>query len=192
MLGMTRGFATLVGAAVAGFLLWLAAQMGDDTTGGFWATYGLVAAAGLAMALSQLLGGWTKWGWPRLSLGVFLIGFVPAALVGLWVVLAAQPGDPFLDTASWSDDIGIGGVVSDLVEMVAAVAFGVGLILGFTFDTTGPRVDTLTWEPREERELEPLDERTAADEPITAERREQLQTGADADDTNHPQRVIRT
>jgi hypothetical protein len=192
MLGMTRGFATLVGAAVAGFLLWLAAQMGDDTAGGFWATYGLVAAAGLAMALSQLLGGWTKWGWPRLSLGVFLIGFVPAALVGLWVVLAAQPGDPFIDTASWSDDIGIGGVVSDLVEMVAAVAFGVGLILGFTFDTTGPRVDTLTWEPREERELEPLDEQMAADEPITAERREQLQTSGDADDTNHPRRVIRT
>jgi hypothetical protein len=194
MLGMTRGFATLVGAAVAGFLLWLAAQMGDDTAGGFWATYGLVAAAGLAMALSQLLGGWTKWGWPRLSMGVFLIGFLPAALVGLWVVLAAQPGDPFIDTASWSDDLGIGGVVSDLVEMVAAVAFGVGLILGFTFDTTGPRVDTLTWEPREdrERELEPLDEPTAADEPVTAERRTQRQTSGDADGTYHPRRVIRT
>ena len=192
MLGMTRGFATLVGAAVAGFLLWLAAQMGDDTAGGFWATYGLVAAAGLAMALSQLLGGWTKWGWPRLSLGVFLIGFLPAALVGLWVVLAAQPGDPLIDTASWSDDLGIGGVVSDLVEMVAAVAFGVGLILGFTFDTTGPRVDTLTWEPHEKSDLEPLDEPTAADEPVTAERRTQLQTRGDADGTNHPRRVIRT
>jgi hypothetical protein len=182
MLGMTRGFATLVGAAVAGFLLWLAAQMGDDTAGEYWATYGLVAAAGLAMALSQLLGGWTKWGWPRVSGSVFLIGFLPAALVALWVLLAEQPGDPFLNTGSWSDDIGVGGFVSDLGEMLPAVAFGVGLIFGFTFDTRGRKVDVLTWEPTEERAApperaaEPVDEVPPADEPLTAERREQLET----------------
>ena len=32
---------------------------------------GIVAGAGLTMALSQLFGGWTKWGWPRISAGVF-------------------------------------------------------------------------------------------------------------------------
>ena len=46
MLGTTRGVATLLGAAIAVFLIWLAAQMGDDTAGEYWATYGLVAAAG--------------------------------------------------------------------------------------------------------------------------------------------------
>ena len=64
MMGITRGVATLIGAAVAGFLIWLAAQMGDGSAGEYWATYGLIAAAGLTMALSQILGGWTKWGWP--------------------------------------------------------------------------------------------------------------------------------
>ncbi len=144
--GMARGIATLVGAAVAGFLIWLAAQMGDDTTSEYWATYGLVAAAGLAMALSQVLGGWTKWGWPRLSLGVFVLGFLPVAIVGLWVLAAQQPGDPWLDTGSWSDDLGVGGVVNDMGELVAAVAFGIGLTLGLTFDTAPREVEVLSWD----------------------------------------------
>ncbi len=43
------------------------------------------------MALSQLFGGWTKWGWPRISVGVLLIGFLPVLVVGGWVLLAGQP-----------------------------------------------------------------------------------------------------
>ena len=163
--------------------------MGDDSAGGYWATYGLVAAAGLAMALSQLLGGWTKWGWPRLRLPVFLLGFLPAAIVGLWLLLAAQPGDPFLDTAAWSNDLGMGGVVSDLGEMVAAVVFGIGLMFGFTFDTTGPRVGSLPGSRTEERP-EPLVETTAADEPLTAERRTSRRAATDGADP--PQQVIRS
>jgi hypothetical protein len=189
MLGMTRGFATLVGAAIAGLLLWLAAQTGDDTTGEYWAKYGLVGAAGLTMALSQVLGGWTKWGWPRLSLGVFLLGFVPVAVVGLWVIGAGQPGDPLV--SEWASDLGVDGVVSDLGTVAAALAFAIGLTLGFMFDTRGPRVDTLTWEPRGAHEIERVHERPPADEPLTAERRE-LETSADADGTDHPRRVIRS
>ena len=67
MIGVTRGISTLAGAAVAGVLLWFATQIGAETLGEYWATYGLIAAAGLTMALSQILGGWTKWGWPRFS-----------------------------------------------------------------------------------------------------------------------------
>ena len=40
---------------------------------------------------------------------------------------------------SWSDDIGILGLVRDLTEYVAVLAFGIGLVFGFTFDTSGPR-----------------------------------------------------
>ena len=190
MLGTTRGIATLLGAAVAGFLIWLAAQIGDNTAGEYWATYGLVAAAGLTMALSQVLGGWTKWGWPRLSLGVFVIGFLPVAIVGLWLLFSRQPGDPFLNTGSWSNDLGIDGVVSDLGELLAAVAFLVGLTFGFTFDTTGPRVRTYPGQPIE-REDTVVDQR-ASDEPITAERRAEVD--GDRDETvvdDPPPRVIR-
>lgn len=197
MYGTTRGIATLVGAAVAGFLIWLAAQIGDDSAGEYWATYGLIAAAGLTMALSQVLGGWTKWGWPRLGLGVFVLGFLPALVVGLWVLFSRQPGDPFLDTGSWSNDIGVDGVVSDLGELLAAVAFGVGLIFGFTFDTAGPRLRPEPGYPverddRPERPPEPADvEGHAADEPLTAERRADEDTVVEHDADRPPRRVIR-
>jgi hypothetical protein len=103
---------------------------------------GLVAAAGLTMALSQLLGGWTKWGWPRVSGNVFLIAFLPVLIAGGWILAAGEPGDHWLGShaRSWSDDLGIGGVVQDLTFMVPAIAFGIGLVYGFTFDTTGPRI----------------------------------------------------
>lgn len=138
MIGITRGISTLVGAGIAGFLIWLAAQMGSDTLGGYWATYGLVAAAGVTMALSQIVGGWTKWGWPRLTPGVFVLAFLPALVVGGWVLLARMPAQNF-NTSNWSRDLGIDGVVGDLGEVLGALAFGIGLILGLTFDTAGPR-----------------------------------------------------
>jgi hypothetical protein len=168
MLAMTRPASTLIGAAAAGFLIWLAAQMDGTTQGGYWATYGLVAAAGLAMALSQILGGWTKWGWPRLSAGVFLVAFLPVAIVGVWLLLARQPGDTIVNTGAWSRDIGIDGVVSDLGDMLAAIAFGIGLTFGLVFDTTGPRRIA----PGEPVPTDMAFDRTAADEPVTAERRE--------------------
>ena len=87
MIDFTRGISTLVGAGVAGFLIWLAAQIGTGSSSEYWTTYGLIAAAGLTMALSQILGGWTKWGWPRISPGVFLLGFLPVLVVGGWVLL---------------------------------------------------------------------------------------------------------
>ena len=88
MKGLTRATTTLLAAGVAGLLVWLATQINDHTVGGFWAVYGLIAGAGLVMALSQLLGGWTKWGWPRLAVAFLLTAFVPIAIVSLWIVLA--------------------------------------------------------------------------------------------------------
>ncbi|HXH87855.1 MAG TPA: hypothetical protein VNI55_04535 [Gaiellaceae bacterium] len=183
MIGLTRGFSTLVGVGVAGFLIWLAAQTGQGTSGEYWATYGLIAAAGLTIALSQILGGWTKGGWPRLSLGVFLLGFLPALVAGGWVLLARQPAD-FFNTSNWSRDLGIDPVVSDLGELLAAVAFGIGLTFGLTFDTSGPRrhvdVEERTIEtprPTPAADVRSGDVRNDvrndvrdADEPLTAER----------------------
>jgi hypothetical protein len=140
MYGLTRGMVTLLGAGAAGLLVWLATQIGEGTNGGYWAVYGLIAAAGLTMALSQLLGGWTKWGWPRLSANVFLLGFIPVLIAAGWVLLATQPDANWLrdHIRGWSDDIGIQGLVADLGEYVSVLAFGIGLVFGFTFDTSGP------------------------------------------------------
>jgi hypothetical protein len=142
MYGLTRGAVTLIAAGVAGLLVWVAAQIDTSTTGGYWGAYGVIAGAGLVMALSQLLGGWTKWGWPHVSLNVFLLAFVPALIVGGWVILAAQPNPNWFRThvLAWSGDISVDGVVADLGRYASVIAFGLGLILGFTFDTSGPRV----------------------------------------------------
>jgi hypothetical protein len=172
MIGMTRAVLTLLGVATAVVLVWLASQVGDDSTADYWALYGLVAAAGLTMALSQLLGGWTKWGWPRLSGTVLLLGFIPALLVAGWVLAAGQPTDNWLQqhVTTWSDDLGIDGVVSDLLDLAGPLAFLAGLTFGFTFDTSGPRTvraaetqRAATTEPGREgepaRELEPVETR---------------------------------
>jgi hypothetical protein len=132
---------TLIGVVSAVVLVWLAAQVGDDSTADYWALYGLIAAAGLVMAFSQLLGGWTKWGFPRLSVTVFLLGFLPALLVAGWVLGAGQPSENWLQqhVVDWSDDLGLGGVVEDLLDLAGPLAFLAGLTFGFTFDTSGPR-----------------------------------------------------
>ena len=171
---VTRAVMTLLGAAAAGLLLWLATQVGDDSTGGYWAVYGLLAAAGLSLALSQLLGGWTKWGWPKISAAVFLLGFLPVLVAGGWLLLAHQPesADFRGDVLSWSNDIGIGGPVEDLREYLPVVAFAIGLVFGFTFDTRGPRVREVTVaDRRRDTRVVPAQDRTDADEPLTAERR---------------------
>lgn len=146
MYGLTRATLTLIGVATVGVLLWLATQIipdgpSESSTGEYWAAFGVVAAAGLVIALSQLLGGWTKWGWPRISGNVFLLGFLPAFIIGGWILAAQEPGNGWLgrNVRSWSGDLGIEGLVNDLGLMIPAVSFAIGLVFGLTFDTTGPR-----------------------------------------------------
>jgi len=72
---------------------------------------------------------------------VFLLGFLPAFVAGGWVAASLAPdgswfGDRFSD---WSDDLRLEGLVADLGPAMPALAFGVGLVLGFVFDTAGPR-----------------------------------------------------
>jgi hypothetical protein len=171
MYGLTRGTATLLGVAVAGLLIWLAADAFEeggvfeaDDTGSYWAVVGLLAAAGFVMALSQLLGGWTKWGWPRISGGVLLLGFLPALVAGGWVLLYLHPGGSWLaeNVRDWSDDLGIEGLVEDLSLLFPAIAFALGLVFGLTFDTSGPRVVA--------REEEVVDQPVARDERVVERR----------------------
>ena len=138
MYGLTRGTMTLIGVAAAGFLLWLAAQFQAEGSTEYWIQRAVIAGAGLTIALSQLVGGWTKWGRPRLSGMVFLLGFVPALVVGGLVLLHMQPDGGF--GSSWASDLGLGGIADDLGGLLPAIAFLIGLTFGLTFDTTGRRV----------------------------------------------------
>src|SRR5437588_7023412 len=140
MYGLTRATVTLIAAAIAGLLIWLVTQMCVSWNGDYWATYGVFAAAGLVMALSQLLGGWTKWGWPRISISVFLWAFIPVAIAVLWIVVFHQPhhGLGRNHIRKWSNDIGIDGLVKDFKDYIGVLSFGLGLVFGYTFDTTGP------------------------------------------------------
>lgn len=172
MIGVTRGISTLAGATVAGILLWVATQIGAETSGEYWTTYGLIAAAGLTMALSQILGGWTKWGWPRFSIGVFTLGFLPVLIAGGWILLARQPAD-WMNTSNWSRDLGIFGAVADLGNILPAIAFGIGLVFGLSFDTSGRQQDVVERDVRRDATVpvaSTSSDTRAADEPLTAER----------------------
>jgi hypothetical protein len=168
-----------VGAAAAGLLLWIATQLNHGHEGGYWGIVGLMAGAGLIMALSQLLGGWTKWGMPRLSPSVFLFAFVPVAIVSLWVILAAEPHHSWFHNhvMAWTRDIHVSGLVTDMLTYIPVLAFGTGLVFGFSFDTTGPRRAVAADERRAtRRKATPArTDRAAADEPTTAERNETQQ-----------------
>jgi hypothetical protein len=152
---LVRAIFTAIGVAAAGFLIWLATLFDVGETGEFWAAMGLLAAAGLALGLSQIFGGWTKWGIPVLSPGVFLLAFVPTAIIVGWILLATQPEGGWQQSRlqGWSDDVGILGFVQDVGIFGAALALGLGLVLAFSFDTTGPRtrvVDRETVVPEED------------------------------------------
>ena len=143
--GLVRALFTLLGVAVAGFLLWLASEiagpLGEASTSDYWIAMGLIAGAGLALGLSQLFGGWTKWGVPTLSPTVFLLGFLPTLVLGGWILLAKQPQDGVEEGRfdRWSGDLGISGLVNDLNILLPAIPLIIGLVLAFSFDTTGPR-----------------------------------------------------
>ena len=71
-----RGLFTMLGVAAAGALLWVATQFDRSETGGYWARYALIAAAGMAIVASQVAGGWTKGGRLSFAPTVFLLGFL--------------------------------------------------------------------------------------------------------------------
>lgn len=154
-----RGIFTFLGVATAAFLLWLSTQF-DGGTAGYWARLGVVAAAGLALVLAQVFGGWTKWGRPSISGQVIMLGLVPALIVGGWILLAGQPDDNWFQrhVLSWSHDLHLDRVVRHLRERyVGVIAFGLGAVLGFAVDTSGPK-----------RETPPAAEPAAGPEPAVA------------------------
>jgi hypothetical protein len=182
----TRGLMTALAVGVAGFLLWVATEIGVQTTGRYWAALGVVAGAGLAFALLPSLGGVTHRGLRlRVSPGTFLLGFLPTLVVVGWLLMASQPGSGWHEgtITSWSRSIGIAGLVYSIGLWHGVLAFGLGAVLGMSLDTVPaleeavvsdravvdrravPATGGPTWRRR------PADE-VDADEPVTAEQRE--------------------
>lgn len=168
----TRGLTTLAAAGAAGVLLWAATRVGQPTDRRFWAETGIVAGAGLVVALCQVVGGWTKGLRLRVSPGTFALAFVPVLIAVWWILMASQPGHGWYEgtIVSWSKTLGIAGLVHDLALWHGVLAFGFGLVLGMSFDTLPAAVEAPVASPVAERPM-PTDAR-AASEPTMAEQRE--------------------
>jgi hypothetical protein len=166
MYDFNRGLATLIGAAVAGGLIWVAAAyVGHNTVGRFWASIGIVAGAGLVLALMRMTGGLGRGLRPYLSPSVFVLAFVPVFIVVAWTLLATQPagGWEHGTIVSYSRSVGIMHLIRDLAIYDAVLAFGTGLVLGLSFGSIPVARDEVVVD---RYPGEPL----AADEPLAAER----------------------
>ena len=131
-----RGLTAAVAVGVAGLLLWVATQVGEQTGGRFWVAMAIVALGGFVAAVSQTVGGWTKGLRVRLSRGTFALAFLPVLVCVGWILLASQPGAGIGEghVVSWSASLGIRGVVHDLALWHGVLAFVFGLVLGFCLD----------------------------------------------------------
>jgi hypothetical protein len=167
----TRGLTLALAAGVAGLLLYVATRVGETTTVRFWESMGIVAGAGLVLALAHVLGSWTKGLRLRLSPSTFLLAFLPVLVCVGWVLLATQPGNGWHEGTfvSWSNSLGVLDVAHDLGLWHGVLAFGFGLMLGMSFDTV-PAAETVP--PLERAPVAaaaPMDP-AVADDPVSAER----------------------
>jgi hypothetical protein len=165
----TRGLTVALAAGLAGLLLYLATEVGQQSTVRFWESMGIVAVAGLVLALAPVLGGWTNGLRLRFSPGTFVLGFLPVLVVVGWILMATQPGSGWYEgrMVSWSHDIGLMGVIHSLGLWHGVLAFGFGLVLGMTLDAVPAPVDEVVVDRRR-----PVEDTTVADTPLTAEQAE--------------------
>jgi hypothetical protein len=166
MYDVSRGLTLAVASALAGLALWGATQVGTQTTGRFWIAMAVVAGAGLVLALANHVGTWTKGLRLRLSPSTFLLAVIPVGVCVGWILL--QPGHGWQEGRihSWSDSIGILGLVHSIGLWRGVLALGFGLVLGLSFDAVpAPEVEAPAYAGPAGAAA------PAADEPVAAERR---------------------
>jgi hypothetical protein len=169
MYDVSRGLTLAVASGLAGLALWGATQVGTQTTGRFWIAMAVVAGAGLVLALANHVGTWTKGLRLRLSPSTFLLAVIPVGVCVGWILLASQPGRGWQEGRihSWSDSIGILGLVHSIGLWRGVLALGFGLVLGLSFDAVpAPEVEAPAYAGPAGAAAAP-----AADEPVAAERR---------------------
>jgi hypothetical protein len=187
MYDASRGLTLAFAAALAGLGLWGAAQVGTQTQGRFWIAMVIVAGAGLLLALANHVGTWTKGLRLRMSPGTFVLAFLPVLVCVGWILIASQPGTGWQEARihSWSDTIGILGLVHSVGLWRGVLAFGFGLVLGLSLDGV-PAAETVAAYagPRG------MPDRGPADEPVAAEQRWAARRGrpaVPADETTQTQ-----
>jgi hypothetical protein len=166
----SRGLTLALAAALAGLALWGAAEVGTQTPGRFWIAMAIVGGAGLVLALANHVGTWTKGLRLRVSPSTFVIAFLPVLVCVGWILVATQPGSGWQEGRldSWSNSIGIMGLVKSAGLWHGVLAFGLGLVLGLSLDgVPAPAEETAPAYAG----AAPVADRPPADEPVTAERR---------------------
>src|SRR5262249_11357784 len=133
---MSRGLTLAFAAALAGLGLWGAAQVGTQTAGRLWVAMAVVAGSRLLVALAHHVGTWTKGLRLRLSPSTFVLAFLPVLVVVGWLLIANQPGNGWEEGRidSWSNSLGILGVMHSVGLWRGVLAFGLGLVLGLALD----------------------------------------------------------
>ncbi|MGH3029515.1 MAG: hypothetical protein ACRDNE_01880 [Gaiellaceae bacterium] len=136
-----RALLTVIGLAVAGFLVWLSSSFDVDLLNEFWAAVGLAAGAGLVLGLLRLGRGWMRRGGPGVSVAMLGLTALPASAVAGWVLLATQPegGWQRERLGEWSTSMGLLDVVRGFGEQPLVLAFGVGLVWALAFDASDRR-----------------------------------------------------
>jgi hypothetical protein len=182
MYDVTRGLTLALFAGLAGVALWGATQVGTQTTGRFWIALAIVAAAGLLLTLATHVGTWTKGLRLRMSPTTFVVAFLPVLVCVGWILIASQPGTGWQEGRidSWSNSLGILGVVHSVGLWAGVLAFGFGAMLGLSLDGVPEPVvaQAPAYEPAAVPAAGP---RTRpADEPVTAERRWAARRGTGA------------
>lgn len=171
MYDASRGLTLALAAALAGLGLWGATQIGMQTTGRFWLSMLIVAGAGFLLALATHVGTWTKGLRLRKSPGTFALAFLPVLIVVGWLLVANQPGNGWEEGRldSWSNSIGILGVVHSVGLWHGVLAFAFGLMLGLSLDGVPAPVEEAA--PAYAGPATGAARTRPADEPVTAERR---------------------
>jgi hypothetical protein len=192
MYDTSRGLTLALAAALAGLGLWGAGQIGTQTAGRFWISMAVVAGAGLVIALANHVGTWTKGLRLRTSPGTFALAFLPVLVCVGWILLASQPGNGWQEARfdSWSNSIGILGLVHSIGLWHGVLAFGFGLVLGLSLDGVPAPTEEAT-----PAYAGPASAGTppTADEPVAAERRWTARRGSAAPPTTAPtQETTRT
>src|SRR5689334_11631748 len=171
MYDASRGLTLALAAALAGFGLWAATQVGTQTTGRFWIAMAIVGAGGLLLALANHVGTWTKGLRLRMSPGTFALAFLPVLVCVGWILIANQPGHGWQEARldSWSNSIGILGLVHSIGLWHGVLAFALGLVLGLSLD--GVPAPVTEAEPAYAGPADTTTGPRVADEPVAAERR---------------------
>lgn len=132
-----HGILVALAVAIAGACIWfVSTQVGFATPARFWASMGIMFAAGFIVIVQRVLGVALKGELPRSAPATFLVGFLPAFVCVGWTLIATQPLGAALRSSFWSASASIG--ILHLVQALGAydwlLSFGAGATLGLCID----------------------------------------------------------